>query len=158
MSTAARTRPSRWSALLGMVVGGIVVAGAVFVWFDVRTRRSWPQVEGEIVRWEVVTASRDPNRSSIFRATFRYQIDGVSYESVANHHQQTDFHSATIMSLKYGSGTRHRLWYRPGNPREITFAIDDRILLLGPSMALFAGFIILIVGVSAWYDAASPPP
>ncbi len=89
-------------------------------------------------------------RSHNTRVTFRYTIADVAYVGTTAFLAPMELYGANQKTLEFGTGTRHRIWYQPGDPKEIRLDLEDRVALFRPFIGTILGLVILVTGVIAW--------
>ena len=123
--------------------------------------KSWPTVEAEVIRSEVVR-TEDSDGNVLYRPSieFGYTVNGKEYQSFGGSHVSTSNYEATKRKLEaYHAGTRHRVWYNPADPNEIHFDVGYSFgffflpILLGSMGIVFtafgAVFLIKMLSVTA---------
>jgi len=138
--------------LLTLIFGAFVFVRGVFLLrTEFEARRSWREVEGTVLGSEVFgTGIRANARSHNTRVTFRYTIADVAYVGTTAFLAPMELYDANQKTLEFGTGTRHRIWYQPGDPKEIRLDLEDRVALFRPFIGTILGLVILVTGVIAW--------
>ena len=146
--------------LLTLIFGAFAFVSGVFLLrseFD--ARRNWREVEGTVLGSEVFgTGIRASKRAHNTRVTLRYTIDDVAYVGTTAFLAPMELYYANQKTLEFGTGTRHRIWYRPGDPTEIRLDLDDRFSLFRPFIGTILGLVILVTGVIAWRKIGDKEP
>ena len=110
--------------------------------------KSWPTVEADVVRSEVVR-TEDSDGNTLYRPSieFAYSVNGKDYRSFGGSHVSTSNYEATMRKLEvYAAGSRHRIWYNPADPNEIHFDVGYNFgffflpILLGSMGIVFTAF------------------
>ena len=160
MSFATKLLRADVTPLLTLIFGGFVfVSGVLLLRTEFEARRSWLEVEGTVLGSEVFgTGIRANARSHNTRVTFRYTIDNVAYVGTTAFLAPMERYDADQKTLEFGTGTRHRIWYRPADPKEIRLDLEDRVSLFRPVIGTILGLVIVVTGVIAWRKAGAKEP
>jgi hypothetical protein len=132
--------------VLLLLFGAFTVAGSGFnLWSELALRRSWPQIEG-VSRGAVTYRTGSGQKSSNVRVTFDYVVDGVPHVSTTQYEKSMEGYYANQKTLTFAPGTRHRIWYRPGDPKAIRLDFNDTSKIFGASIGLVIGPLCLAGG------------
>jgi hypothetical protein len=116
----------RLVGMIFLVVGLVLLSIAAWTGQSRYTiLKSWPEVEAEVVKSEVVR-SRDSEGNVMFKAAidFRYTVAGKEYTVPASSSYSSSSHS--VMQRKvaaYAPGSRHLIRYNPADPVDMHFDV-----------------------------------
>jgi hypothetical protein len=144
---------TRRVAMLFSVIGAVILGIGIWMFGgDLSMVRTWSPVEAEAVNARAIsTRSSVGNRPSSLmydvQVTFRYTVDGRSYESQTTSGMASSGTARRdeLLAL-FAPGTRHRIHHRPDDPNVIrynlestftTFALSGAMVLMG---LVFLGF------------------
>jgi hypothetical protein len=110
--------------------------------------KTWPTVEAEVVRSEVIS-HRDSEGITMYRAAidFRYSVNGVEYTVPTS----SSYSSSSYNSIKsdvdaYAPGTRHAIRYNPTDPHDMRYDVGYNFGFLFLPV-LFGGMGIVFAGL-----------
>jgi hypothetical protein len=135
------------SFLFILIGGGLTWWG----WTIVQTARAsagWPSVEGRILRSEV-TRSTDGDGDDSYspEVTYRYVVDGQSYESYTIKFGENAYgnrNTAEAIAARYPDGSRVTVYYDPADPER---AVLEPGVSAGSYIVFSIGAIFLVVGL-----------
>ena len=149
---------------IGIVLIGI---GAVLVRGDAAVLSEWPIIDGTVVASRVVNAGSTSSSGSrgsraLFDAevTFRYVVDGRTYENrTAYGTRTTDRSAAEERAAFYAPGTTHAIRVMPQDPNIIRFDLDNPINAYWLSGAIMLmGVVFAGLGGAVWRFARAGVP
>ncbi len=144
-----RAMPSRSAAAFIALVALAAVVNFAYsfatpligVVLDGHRSRSWPQVEGQVVRTAVEVDRKGRAHSVV---TYAYAVSGVSYQSsrVQIVGAAEDEAQARRLAAQYAN-QRVKVFYKPSNP-------EEAVLVPGPGsnipLVILAGGLLVVVG------------
>jgi hypothetical protein len=164
-SQAPARSPARDLRLLVRVFAGVGVAlTAVGMWLvarDVSMLRSWPYVEAAAIEATTITTrSRSRGRPTgplyDVQVTFRYVVDGRTYESRTRSGIASSSTSRRDELLRrFAPGTRHTIRHRPGDANVIRYELDWSFatFLMSGAVTLMG---LVFVGIGAGMSRVTP--
>ena len=116
--------------------------------------RTWPMVEAEIVRSEIVGFRGDKQRR-MYRGEvdLAYSVDGRQYQTPYTFNTVTSSERSIgrEMETTYARGTRHDIFYDPANPHSIRWDVGLNLsFFLLPLVFTGVGLILIGVGWLLW--------
>ena len=158
----AQAMKNLWTLLRGLgfslVFLGIILLGAS-VWMGYRPykiMKTWPTVDGEVVRAEMVSRTtrslvgRTASRTIYGAAfVFRYAVNGQPYVSQADIGYRTSSQAEMAKWVReFAEGTHHTIRYDPADPLRISPAAGFDAAAFAPALAFLRWALILgAVGV-----------
>lgn len=124
--------------------------------------RTWRPIEATVARSEVIAfLSSDNKQRKMYRGEvgLAYQVEGQQYQTpdAFNTASTSEASIRGQMETTYGVGTRHRVFYNPGNPHSIRWNVGANLtFFLLP--IVFGGVGVLLVGVCYWLWKLPFPP
>lgn len=160
-------RVARRLGLAFVAIGVIVGALAAMAFVSEGDVAEWPEVSATVVDSRVVNArststSRSGTASRLYDAqvTFRYEVNGQSYQSGSRTGVSTSSRSAAEdLVATYAPGTTHSISYRPDDPNIIRFEAGWRSRGIWLPLGLgFMAIVFLFFGVLSWrmFGRAAP--
>ena len=138
------------------LVGGIVLVVGIFSIVRANASESWPMVEGEVIRTDIVSNRKSGGGSSTYRAKVEYQyaIDGVTRYgarvSYAGNVSSSNRGSAMAIIDRYPKGSDVTVYYDPADPEESVLepGISAKIFLT-PAI----GGVFLVLGLALLFSS-----
>ena len=143
---------TRHIGFMFLVFGAAAIVGALIFAYDTERRiKNWVEVEGIVVRTEVVTTRGQHGPMYCVEVTFAYEFDGKTYHSTISSGGCRGGIGAEAAKIQeaasYAKGSTRKLSVNPSNPHQIS-------LLLGHNLRSFQvplwvggfGLLFLLVG------------
>ena len=159
-------RVARRVGMVFVLIGAIIMAiGALMGRSDLEMLRTWPAIDGRVLRSRVVPAAvssssrRGPDRPWYdTEVTFRYVVKDVTLESTTAYGGGTSRAKAEARAQAYAPGTVHPIWYRPEDPRLIRFDLGDSLAVFFlPGALVLMGLVFIALGGMVWLGSRPTP-